>query len=231
MCRLIKFKFKLLWKWMLKVHFRREVLNFEDSGRLEAPGNSISGTGAHPESLSATRSPSFHSENWIFPFKKEKNDAGEKRLQWTISARTTLFWLWFSHDIDFLGKKGLFSHCFSGGNIDTGGQSATEPGATWCTCTCQWKGARNTCTTSKKTSQLLNLIIEQSQSIICVECLAKYLTESTTWRLVNAFTLRCQPSNVIKTPAAEFAIFSCFAVGRNLEDGHLPLEPDSTLFC
>ena len=162
---------------------------------------------------------------------KKKNDAGEKRLQWTISARTTLFWLWFSHDIDFLGKKGLFSHCFSGGNIDTGGQSATEPGATWCTCTCQWKGARNTCTTSKKTSQLLNLIIEQSQSIICVECLAKYLTESTTWRLVNAFTLRCQPSNVIKTPAAEFAIFSCFAVGRNLEDGHLPLEPDSTLFC
>ena len=57
---------------MFKVHFTRELFNFEDSGRLEAPGNSISGTGAHPESLSATRSPSFHSENWIFPFKKKK---------------------------------------------------------------------------------------------------------------------------------------------------------------
>ena len=131
----------------------------------------------------------------------------------------------------FSERKGCFLTVFQVEILTLRRQSATEPGATWCTCTCQWKGARNTCTTSKKTSQLLNLIIEQSQSIICVECLAKYLAESTTWRLVNAFTLRCQPSNVIKTPAAEFAIFSCFAVGRNLEDGHLPLEPDSTLFC
>ena len=72
---------------MLKVLFRREVLNFEDSGRLEAPGNSISGTGAHPESLSATRSPSFHSENWIFPFKKKKREILNLNLNHLITIK------------------------------------------------------------------------------------------------------------------------------------------------
>ena len=97
---------------MLKVHFRREVLNFEDSGRLEAPGNSISGTGAHPESLSATRSPSFHSENWIFPFKKKKMTQVRRGFSEPFQPVRRCFGCDFPTILIFSERKGCFLTVF-----------------------------------------------------------------------------------------------------------------------